>query len=64
MKSLEEGREWRLSDLLYTDDLVLCAKSNKVMVLGGEERLKCEICVDGTQLDQVSEFKYLMRVLD
>ena len=24
---LEEGREWRLSGLLYTDDLILCGES-------------------------------------
>ena len=31
----------------------------KVMVLGGEEGLECEVCVDGARLEQVSEFKYL-----
>ena len=31
----------------------------KSTVLGGEERLKCKIHVDGAQLKQVSEFKYL-----
>ena len=25
----EEGREWRLPDLLYADDLVLCGESEK-----------------------------------
>ena len=32
---------------------------SKVMVLGGKEGLECEIRVDGTPLDRVSELKYL-----
>ena len=27
MRFREEGREWRLPDLLYTDDLVFCGES-------------------------------------
>ena len=27
MSLLEDGREWRLPDLLYADDLVLCGES-------------------------------------
>ena len=38
-----------------------CLKANagksKVMLLGGEEGLECEVCVDGIHLEQVSEFK-------
>ena len=34
------------------------------MVLGGEEVLECEVCVDGIRLEHVSEFKYLRCVLD
>ena len=30
---------------------------SKVMVLGGEEGLECEVCVDGIRLEHVSEFK-------
>ena len=30
-----------------------------VVVLGGEEGLECEVCVDGMRLEHVSEFKYL-----
>ena len=45
-----------------------CLKRNagksKVMVLGGEEGLGCEVCVDGIRLEHVSEFKYLGCVLD
>ena len=32
---------------------------NKVMVLGGEEGLECEVCMDGIRLEHISEFKYL-----
>ena len=35
------------------------ANKTKVMVLNGEEELECEVCVDGMQLENVSEFKYL-----
>ena len=33
------------------------------MVLGGEEGLECEVCVDGMWLEHISEFKYLGCVL-
>ena len=81
MSFLENGREWRLPGLLYTDDLVLCGESeeyprvmvgqfaemcrrkglkviasrSKVMVLNGEERLECEVHVDGIRLEYVSD---------
>ena len=29
MRFLEDGREWRLPGLLYTDDLVLCGELNE-----------------------------------
>ena len=29
MRFEEEGREWRLPDLLYADDLVLCGESEE-----------------------------------
>ena len=35
------------------------AAKSKVMVLKGEEGLKCEFHVDGVCLEHVSEFKYL-----
>ena len=35
------------------------ANKTKVMVLNGEEELECEVSVDGMQLENVSEFKYL-----
>ena len=34
------------------------------MVLGGEEGLEYEVCVDGIRLKDLSEFKYLGCVLD
>ena len=89
MRFQEERRQWRLPDLLYADDLVLCGESeedlramvrrfavvcrrglkvnagkSKVIVLGGEEGLECEVCIDGLCLKDVSEFKYLGCVLD
>ena len=45
-----------------------CLKVNggksKVMLLGGDEVLECEVCVDGIRLEHVSEFKYLGCVLN
>ena len=40
------------------------AGKSDVMVLNGEEGLKCEVHVDGIRLEHVSEFKYLGCVLD
>ena len=40
------------------------AGKSKVMVLNGEGGLECEIRVDGMRLEHVSEFKYLLRVLN
>ena len=40
------------------------AGKSKVRVLGGEEGLECEVCVDGIHLEQVSELIYLGCVLD
>ena len=42
---------------------VKAVKSN-VMVLGGEEGLECEVCVDGIRSEHVSKFKYLGCALD
>ena len=35
-----------------------------MMVLGGEEGLGCEVCIDGIRLEHVSKFKYLGCVLE
>ena len=32
VRFVEEGREWRLPDLVYTDDLVLWGESEKVKI--------------------------------
>ena len=31
IRFLEDGREWRLPDLLYVDNMVLCGKSDEDM---------------------------------
>ena len=35
------------------------AGKSKVLVLGGEKGLECEVCVDGICIQNVSEFKML-----
>ena len=35
-----------------------------MMILNGEEGLECEVHVDGTRLEHVSEFKHLGCILD
>ena len=45
-------------------DLKVNAGKSKVMMLKGEEGLECEICGDGMLLEHVSEFKYLVCVLN
>ena len=37
---------------------------SKVMILGGEEELECEVCVDGIRLEYILEFKYLRCLLN
>ena len=37
---------------------------SKAMALNREERLECEVRVDGMQLEHASEFKYLRCVFD
>ena len=39
--------------------LKVIAGKTKVMVLGGEEGLECEVCIDRICFEHVSEFKYL-----
>ena len=36
----------------------------KVILVGGEEELECEVCVNRIRLEDVSEFKYLECILD
>ena len=49
---------------VYRRGLKVNAGKIKVMVLNGEEGLECEVHVDEIRLEQVSEFKYLVCVLD
>ena len=44
--------------------LKINASKSKVMMLGREEGLESEVCIDGIRLEHVSEFKYLGYVLD
>ena len=42
MKFQEEGKEWRLPDLFYADDLVLCGESEEdLRAMVGEVLLRC-----------------------
>ena len=43
--------------------LKLKVGKSKVMLLGGEEGLECDVCLNAIHLD-VLEFKYLRCVLD
>ena len=54
----------RFAEVCKRRSLNVNAGKIKVMVLGGEERLECEVCLDGIRLEHVSEFKYLGCVLD
>ena len=49
---------------MYERGLKVNAGKSMVMVLGGEEGLECEVCVDGISFKHVSQFKYLGCVLD
>ena len=44
MSFLEEGREWRLSGLFYTDDFVLCGESKEDLRDGGTVGRFAEVC--------------------
>ena len=44
--------------------LKINADKSKVMLLGGEARLECEVCLNVIRLEHVQEFKYLGCVLD
>ena len=49
---------------MFKSGLKVNESKKKVMVLGGEERLECDVCVGGIRLEHVSEFKYLGCNLD
>ena len=40
------------------------AGKSKVMLLGGEEGLECEVCINRIRLEHGSEFKYLGFILE
>ena len=54
----------RFVEVYRRTGLKVNAGKSKVMALNGEEGLECEVCVDGIQLEHVSEFQYLGCVLD
>ena len=54
----------RFVEICRRRGLKINAGKSKIMVLGGEEKLECEVCVDEMRFEHVSEFKYLGRVLD
>ena len=54
----------RFLEVCRRRDLKVNAGKSKVIVLGEEEGLECEVCVDRIRLEHVSEFKYLECVLD
>ena len=45
-------------------DLKVSADKSKLIVSGGYEGLVCEVLVDGTRVEHVSDFIYLGWVLD
>ena len=57
-------REGRFVEVCRRSELEVKAGKSKVMVMNREERLECEVYVDGIRLEHVSEFKYLGCVLD
>ena len=59
---LEEGLRaivGRFLEVCKRRDLEVNASKSRVMLLNGEEGLEYEVSVDGLQLEDVSEFKYL-----
>ena len=49
----------RFAEMCRRSGLKVNAGKNRVMVLGGDEKLECEVCVDGIRSEHVSEFKHL-----
>ena len=54
----------RIAEVCRKRDLKFKASKRKAMVLNGEEGLECEVHLDETSLEHVSEYKYLGCVLD
>ena len=53
----------RFAEVCKVGGLKVNAGKSKVMVLEGEERLECEVHVNGIRLQYVSKFKYFGYVL-
>ena len=65
----ESGEDLRavvgwFAEVCWRRGLKVNAGKSMVMILNGEERLKCEVHVNGIHLEHVSEFKYLGCVLN
>ena len=54
----------RFAEVCRRRSLKINASKSKVILLGREEGLECEVCVDGICLEHVSEFEYVGCVLD
>ena len=48
----------RFAELCSKRSQKVNAEKSNMMMLGGEEGQVCEVLVDGTRLEKVSEFKY------
>ena len=53
----------RCAEMCRRRGLKVNSVKSRVKVMNGEEGLECEVYVDSTCLDHVSEFKYLRCVL-
>ena len=53
------GMMGRFVEVYRRRGLKVNAGKSKVMVLGGEEGVEREVCVDWMQLEHVSKYKYL-----
>ena len=58
-----EGNGGTFVDVIRRRGLKVNAGKNKMMVLGGEEVLESEVCVNRIRLEHVLEFKYFGCVL-
>ena len=54
----------RFVELCRKRGLKVNAGKSNMLILGGEEKLKCEVCVDEIRFEHVSEFKYFGCVWD
>ena len=59
-----EGNGGRFVEMCRRSGLKGNACKSNVMLLGMEEGVECELCVDGLRIEHVLEFKYLLCVMD